>query len=98
MKIIKSFKLFENDYPEFEEDSNSNQEIDIPMELEYKLRTIESDSKMSIDDFFEECGVSPEHMTGFAFASILKQKEERFDNMSDDEFFKLYDEYKEKFK
>ena len=64
------------------------------MELEYKLRTIKDSSKMPIDDFFEECGISSEHMTGFAFGSILKQKKERFDNMSDYEFFKLYKKYK----
>lgn len=36
-------------------------------------------------------------MTGFAWGSILKQKEERFKNMSDDEFFNLYDKYKSTF-
>lgn len=72
-------------------DDDSN--IDLAIELENKLRTLSDDSKLTIDDFLEEFGVSPEHMTGFAWASILKNAEQ-YKKMSDEEFNKLYDEYK----
>jgi hypothetical protein len=35
-------------------------------------------------------------MTGFAWASILKQKVERFSEIDDEQFFNLYKEYKSK--
>ena len=61
--------------------------------MENKLRTLSDDSELTVDDFLEEFGVSPEDMTGFAWASILKNAEQ-YKSMSDEEFNKLYDEYK----
>ena len=81
---------YDNDDEDFnDEDSN----IDLSIELENKLRTLSDDSELTVDDFLEEFGVSPEHMTGFAWASILKNAE-KYKSMSDEEFNKLYDEYK----
>jgi hypothetical protein len=71
-----------------DEDSN----INLSIELENKLRTLSDDSKLTIDDFLEEFGVSPEHMTDFAWASILKNAEQ-YKEMSDEEFRQTYDEY-----
>ncbi len=71
-----------------DEDSN----INLSIELENKLRTLSDDSKLTIDDFLEEFGVSPEHMTDFAWASILKNAEQ-YKKMSDEEFRQTYDEY-----
>ncbi len=65
---------------------------DLPMELEYKLRTIDETSKLSVDDFLEEHEIDV--MTDFAWCSVLEQKEERFSKMSNEEFFNLYKEYK----
>jgi hypothetical protein len=73
------------------DDDDSN--IDLSIELENKLRTLSDDSKLTIDDFLEEFGVNPEDMTGFGWASILKNAQQ-YKKMSDEEFNKLYDEYK----
>lgn len=72
-------------------DEESN--IDLSIELENKLRSLSDDSKMTVDDFLSEFGVDPEYMTDFAWASILKNAE-KYKEMSDEEFSKLYDEYK----
>ena len=77
-------------------DVSDSDNLDLPMELEYKLRTIDETSNLTVDDFLEECGIDLDTMTGFAWASILKQKEERFSEMNDEEFFNLYKEYKSK--
>ena len=58
--------------------------------------TFEPDSNLTVDDFLEECGIDLNTMTGFGWASILKQKVERFSNMNDDDFFDLYKKYKTK--
>jgi hypothetical protein len=97
MKCLKHIKRFN----ESEEKSNisdisDSDNLDLPMELEYKLRTIDETSNLTINDFLEECGIDLDTMTGFAWASILKQKEERFSEMNDVEFFNLYKEYKSK--
>ncbi len=87
MKYIKKFQLFE--------DVNHLQKsnIDLSIELQNKLRTLSDDSKMTVDDFVSEFGVEPKHMTDFAWASILKNSQ-KYNNMSDEEFSKLYKEYK----
>jgi hypothetical protein len=77
-------------------DVSDSDNLDLPMELEYKLRTIDETSNLTVDDFLEECGIDLGNMTGFAWASILKQKEERFSEIGDEEFFNLYKEYKSK--
>ena len=74
-------------------DQNDDNNIDLSIELENKLRTIPSDSEMNVDDFLSEFGVKPEDMTGFAWASILNGAQQ-YKEMTDEEFFKLYDEYK----
>jgi hypothetical protein len=74
---------------DFEEDSN----IDLSIEFENKLRSLDDDSELTIDDFLEEFGVNPDDMTGFAWASILKNAE-KYKDMSDEEFRKEYDQYK----
>jgi hypothetical protein len=82
---------YDDDADEDFNDEDSN--IDLSIELENKLRTLSDDSELTVDDFLEEFGVSPEDMTGFAWASILKNAEQ-YKSMSDEEFNKLYDEYK----
>jgi hypothetical protein len=85
------YEIFENDDREDDfDDEDSN--INLSIELENKLRTLSDDSKLTIEDFLEEFGVSPEHMTGFAWASILKNAEQ-YKEMSDEEFRQTYDEY-----
>jgi hypothetical protein len=77
------------DDDDFEEDSN----IDLSIEFENKLRSLDDDSELTVDDFLEEFGVNPDDMTGFAWASILKNAE-KYKDMSDEEFRKEYDQYK----
>ena len=74
---------------DFEEESN----IDLSIELENKLRSLNDDSELTVDDFLEEFGVNPDDMTNFAWASILKNAE-KYKDMSDEEFRKEYDQYK----
>lgn len=71
-------------------------EVDIPMELEYKLRTLPEGSELTVDEFLQECGVDPKYMTGFGWASILKNAQ-IYKDMSDEEFMEKYEQYK-KFK
>jgi hypothetical protein len=79
--------MYDDDY--FEDDSN----IDLSIEFENKLRSLDDDSELTVDDFLEEFGVNPDDMTGFARASILKNAE-KYKDMSDEEFKKEYDQYK----
>lgn len=74
---------------DFEEESN----IDLSIELENKLRSLNDDSELTVDDFLEEFGVNLNNMTDFAWASILKNSE-KYKDMSDEEFRKEYDQYK----
>ena len=67
--------------------------IDLSIELEHKLRNLTEDSKLTVNDFVSEFGVNPKHMTDFAWASILKNAQ-KYKNMSDEEFEKVYNEYK----
>lgn len=88
------YEIFENEDDDKDDDNYDDEDsnIDLSIELENKLRTLSDDSKLTVDDFLEEFGVSPEHMTGFAWASILKNAEQ-YKEMSDDEFKKAYDQY-----
>jgi hypothetical protein len=82
--------LYSQEDEEFnEEDSN----IDLSIELENKLRILGDDSEMTVDDFLEEFGVNLNDMTGFAWGAILNGAE-KYKGMSDEEFSKVYDEYK----
>jgi hypothetical protein len=82
--------LYSQEDEEFnEEDSN----VDLSIELENKLRILGDDSEMTVDDFLEEFEVDLNNMTGFAWAAILNGAE-KYKGMSDEEFSKVYDEYK----
>jgi hypothetical protein len=72
-----------------EDESN----VDLSIELENKLRNLEDDSELTVDDFLEEFGVDLDTMTGFGWTAILKGAE-KYKDMSDEEFSKAYDEYK----
>lgn len=52
---------------------------------------LEDGSEYTLDDFFDEFEVDADFRSDFAFAAILKQKAERFDEMSDEEFFEFYE-------
>lgn len=80
MKYLKLFEQLKFSY-------------DLPLELEYKIRTIDDDSELTIDDFFDEFEIDKKDRNNFMLGAIFKQKSERFDNMNDEEFFKLYREY-----
>lgn len=80
-KYLRGFKKFN--------ESVEKKNHDLPLELEYKLRTIDDNSELTVDNFLEEFGIDGA-ISGFGWASILKQKEERFSEMSDEEFFNLY--------
>ena len=67
--------------------------INLSIELENKLRRLEDDSKLTVNDFVSNFGIDPKHMTDFAWASILKNTQ-KYKNMSDEEFEKVYNEYK----
>jgi hypothetical protein len=86
---------YDNDDEDFNDDYDNDEDsnIDLSIELENKLRNLSDDSKLTVDNFLEEFGVGTEDMTGFAWASILKNAEQ-YKKMSDEEFNKLYDEYK----
>ncbi len=77
--------IYDDDF----EESN----IDLSIEFENKLRSLDDDSELTVDDFLEEFGVNLNNMTGFAWASILKNAE-KYKDMSDEEFKKEYDQYK----
>lgn len=83
---MKHLKLFEN----FDNDDN----IDLSIELENKMRTIGEDSDMTVDGFLAEFGIEEGEMTGFGWAAILKNAKQYAD-MTDEEFSKVYNEYKE---
>jgi hypothetical protein len=96
MKYLKLFENFKHEdvvagdeYNEFDEDSK----IDLTIELEYKLRNMPHDSKLTVNDFIQEFGIDPKDMTNFGWAAILKNRK-IYKDMSDEEFNKLYNEYK----
>lgn len=95
--LLTSDIEFENDDNQKEEfDENENywfsDKFNLSMELENKLRKM-SVSNMTVNDFVNEFGIKSEDMSNFAWASILNGSQQ-YKNMSDEEFFKLYDEYK----
>lgn len=77
----------------YDEEYDEELEKDLSIELEYKLRTLEDDSEFTVDDFLIEFDINPEDMTGFAWAAILNGAK-KYEEMSDDEFMSLYDDYK----
>lgn len=82
-----------DDSQDLYDDSDEDSGVDLSIELENKLRTLPNDSEMTVDDFVAEFGIKPEDMTDFAWASILKNAQQ-YKDMSDEEFSKLYDDYK----
>jgi hypothetical protein len=76
-----------------EEDEDEDSKIDLSIELEHKLRNLPDDSNLTVDDFVQEFGIDPKDMTDFVWAAILKNRQP-YEQMSDEEFNKLYDEYK----
>jgi hypothetical protein len=76
-----------------EEDEDEDSKIDLSIELEHKLRNLPDDSNLTVDDFVQEFGIDPKDMTDFVWAAILKNRQP-YEKMSDEEFNKLYDEYK----
>lgn len=74
-------------YGDIEDDEEYDDNDNLALELEYKLRTLDDDSEYDFDQFFDEFGVK--NPSDFAVAAILKGREE-YKNMSDDEFFELY--------
>lgn len=72
LNLAKTLKSLKENYSDYEDwygnddydnydgknaDATDDNNLDLSMELEYKLRTISDDSKLTIDDFLEECGV-----------------------------------------
>lgn len=104
MKYIKLFENFENEVDEpiddflenddiIDDDYDEKLEEDLSIELEYKLRTVEDESEITIDNFLMEFGINPDEMTGFAWAAILNGTQ-KYKEMSEDEFMKFYSDYK----
>lgn len=83
----------EEDEDNMYDDEDEDSKINLSIELEHKLRNLSDASDLTVDDFLEEFGVDPKDMTGFAWAAILKNRQP-YEQMSDEEFNKLYDEYK----
>jgi len=84
---------------EFDEDGDywfNNKKFDLSIELENKLRKMSDDDGMTVNDFVGEFGIKEEDMTDFAWASILNGAQQ-YKEMTDEEFFKLYDKYKSTF-
>ena len=85
MKHIKQFEFFQDD------------NTDLSMELEFKMRTsdpVELKNK-GIFDFLEELGVKQGSIEGKEFGKIL-QNQMRYKKMSDEDFLKIYNDYKNK--
>ena len=87
MKHVKLYEEFDTDEPQ----------VDLSMEWEYKLRTLdeEKDADYNVDNFYSEFGIASKYRSDFAYAAMLKNAQ-KYKSMSDEEFFKLYDEYKNK--
>lgn len=86
MKHIKQFEFFKDD-------TNT----DLSLELEFKMRTadpVELKNK-SIFDFLAELGVKQGSIEGKEFGKIL-QNQMKYKKLSDDEFFKMYNDYKKR--
>lgn len=81
----------DSDYDELEEDIEPG--IDLSIEWEYKMRNLEDDSEYTVDDFFDEFGIDYEYRTDFGWSAILSNAE-KYKGMSDEEFEKIYLEYK----
>lgn len=74
----------------FNENFQDENDIDLALEIEYKFRTLKDDSEFTVDDFFDEFGIESNDRSDFAFAAILKEASERFNDMTDEEFFEYY--------
>jgi hypothetical protein len=111
MKNLKTFEDYSNkdyekgkrtalsNYPHLQKEKEGKPEWlgeskNLSIELENKLRNLKDDSKLTVDDFVSEFGIDPNTMSDFAFAAILKGAEQ-YKEMSDEEFSKVYNDYKE---
>lgn len=86
MKHIKQFEFFQDDT-----------NIDLSLELEFKMRTadpVELKNK-SLLDFLDELGVKQGSIEGKEFGKIL-QNQMKYKKLSDEEFLKMYNDYKTK--
>ena len=72
----------------FNENFQDENDIDLALEIEY--RTLKDDSEFTVDDFFDEFIIESNYRSDFAFAAILKEASERFNDMTDEEFFEYY--------
>lgn len=79
MKYLKLFEKFQG------------KNIDLSIELEKKYR--EGDS-FDEDDFLKELGVADDEMFSMTFWTALELGRDKYRDMSDEEFQKEYDKYK----
>ena len=70
-----------------------NKNFDLAIELANKVRNEPDDSTATVDEFLAEFGIKEGEMTGFGWGAILKNSQ-KYNDMSDEEFKKEYDEYK----
>ena len=86
MKHIKQFEFFQDD-------TNT----DLSLELEFKMRTADPTElkNKSMFDFLEDLGVKKGSIEGKEFGKIL-QNQMKYKKMSDEDFLKLYNDYKNK--
>lgn len=87
MKHIKIYEYFK--------DSIEHDNYDLALELEFKFRTSNADDKKnkSIFDILKELGIQQGVVTGVDLGKIL-QLQMKFKKQSDEEFLKMYNEYK----
>lgn len=79
---------------EEETENNEKKDINLSLELEYLMRT-KSDEEMGdldVDGFFEMFGVTT-GKSNYAWASVLNGRQ-KYEDMSDEEFFEIYKNYK----
>lgn len=87
MKHIKIYEYFKNS---IEQDN-----YELALDLEFKFRTSNADDKKnkSIFDILKELGIQQGEVTGVDLGKIL-QIQMKFKKQSDEEFLKMYNEYK----
>ena len=75
-------------------ESSKKDDVDLGLELEYTLRTIdeEEDSDLDVNTWLEKFGIGEDEMSGFGWAAILKGRQ-KYEGMSDEEFFQIYADY-----
>jgi hypothetical protein len=89
---MKNIKTKLKDF--IKETKENGVEVDLALEYENMLRNKPDDSERTVDDFLIEFGVDPKYMTGFGWASILKNAQQ-YSKLSNDEFKEIYNNYKD---